>query len=63
MFHLPFPRLLLMAEPLLLDEGRDGGAGVRGAEGRDGPTLVIWECPNGRGRWVSRWVAAGRLLS
>lgn len=52
-----------MPVPLLGDEGRDGGGGGRGAEGRDGGTLGAWECPDGRGRWVSRRVTAVRLLS
>lgn len=49
-----------MPVPLLGDEGRDRG---RGAQGRDGGTLEVWESPHGRGRWVSRWVTTERLLS
>lgn len=52
-----------MTVPLLGYEGRDGGDGGRGAEGRDGGTLGGWECPDGRGRWVSRGVTVERLLS
>lgn len=51
-----------MPVPLLGDKGGDGGGGGRGAEGRDGGTLGGWECPDGRGRQVSRGVTVERLL-
>lgn len=63
MFHLPFLLLSLMHVPVLGDEGRDGGAGGRGAEGRDRGTLGGREGPDGRGRWVSRGVTVVRRLS
>ena len=49
-----------MPVPFLGDECRDGG---RGAQGRDGGTLEVWDCPEGRGRWVSRGVTGERRLS
>lgn len=56
----PFLLISLMLVPLLGDEGRDGG---RGAQGRDGGPLEVWECPEGRRGWVSGGVTAERLLS
>lgn len=49
-----------MLEPLTGDEGGDGG---RGAEGRDGGPLEVWECPEGGSRRVPRGVTGERLLS
>lgn len=63
MFNLPFLCFSLMHVPLLGDEGGDGGGGGSGAEGRDGGPLGGWECPDGRGWWVSVGVTVARLLS
>lgn len=49
-----------MPVPLFGDESGDGS---RGAQRRDGSTLEVWDCPDGRGMWVSRGVTAERLLS